>query len=296
MAPIRRVAPAKINLNLHVLGRMANGYHALESLVVFAEFGDGLAVREAPSLTLAMNGEFADAAGGGQENLVLKAARALQQRAGLTRGAAFTLSKHIPVGAGLGGGSADAAAALRALNQLWELNWPREALHPIARELGADVAMCLASTPAIARGVGDELAPLGPLPPCHVVLVHPRVLLLTEDVYRNINYNLLSNNNNDNLNYHTIQNSFAEMVSLLQQTRNDLQPAAIAVSASVAEVLLALETVLPAPSIVRMTGSGACCFGLYAEAADADKASRALKSAYPDWWVQYTQLQSGGAT
>ena len=287
-------APAKLNLYLHIQGKRADGYHLLESLVAFADLADEIHIEPASELRFVMEGEFAVDASNGERNLVLKAAHLLQKKTHTLHGAALRLVKNIPVGAGLGGGSADAAATLRALNDFWQLRVPLETLQGWAKELGADVAMCVASVPAIARGVGDDLMPLGPLPPIHLVLVHPRVPLLTADVYAAYaSGRLVAGKGNGPAASAEIQAyeidvaaSLPQLLDLLQNTGNDLQQPAIQVSPVVAQVLLALETLTPAPSMVRMTGSGACCFAIYESAEAAERASNHLKTEHPFWWVR----------
>lgn len=268
---LTRAAPAKLNLTLHITGKRADGYHELESLVVFTDLQDVVRVQAADTLTLHVEGAFADASGDGENNLVMKAAHALQAASGCTRGAALTLSKHIPVGAGLGGGSADAAAALVLLSQLWQVDAD---LPAIALTLGADVPMFLhAPQPLIARGIGEVLAALDvPLPPLQAVLVYPNKKLATVEVYRAYR--------------HETRPAVAVSFDSLAQSRNDLQRAAIALCPEVAEVLLALETMLPSPVLARMTGSGACCFALYHDAAMATLSAQALAARYPQWWVR----------
>lgn len=283
MLPFTLRAPAKLNLFLHIEGRLANGYHAVESLVAFTELADTLRIAAADTLSLESDGAFADAAGAAENNLVLKAARALQAHTGYGGGAKLSLTKNIPVGAGLGGGSADAAAALHGLNHGWGLNLSLAELQALALPLGADVPMCLAGVPAFARGIGEVLTPLAaPLPPLSVLLVHPRVPLLTAEVYAA--FARLPPPRAARWPGDSIAEA-AELLAALRRTRNHLQPAAIAVSPHVAEVLLALETLHPAPDLVRMTGSGACCFALYADAAHATAAHAQMLRDYPAWWV-----------
>ncbi len=286
MSAITLRAPAKLNLYLHILDRRDDGYHVIESLVVFTELADVLTISPGHGLTLSVAGEFADAAGVGDSNLAMKAARALQTHAGITHGAELTLTKHIPVGAGLGGGSADAAAALRGLNRFWWINLSPPALRKLAVTLGADVAMCLDSVPTMARGIGEELTPvLHPLPMMHAVLVHPRTPLLTKDVYAAFRLGNTANPWNDHF-------TSKDFIASLKPTHNHLQRAAIVVDGHVAEVLLALETLQPAADFVRMTGSGACCFALYQEEAAAQRAAAQLKKHYPNWWIALTRIQT----
>lgn len=286
MHAVTRVAPAKLNLYLHIEGRRADGYHRLESLVAFTQLGDSITVEPAHELSLEVMGEFADACGVPEHNLVRKAARALMAHSGQEYGARITLHKNIPVGAGLGGGSADAAAALLALNACWQLHYDMPMLQRIGQPLGADVPMCLLGTPAIARGIGDELSPLTqPLPLLFVLLVHPRVPLLTKAVYAAYDAKTaipapawLADTGTD------------AMLDALRARRNHLQPAAIACEPLVAELLLALETLVPAPALVRMSGSGASCFALYHDEQAATLAHKALARDYPAWWHCVTAL------
>ncbi len=278
-------ARAKLNLYLHITGRRADGYHLLESLIVFAELADQLKVEAADTLTLEVKGEFAEEAGTREENLVLRAAELLQRVTGVTYGAKLTLQKHIPVGGGLGGGSADAAATLKLLNQFWALNLSDKELLALAPKLGADVAMCLASHPLIARGIGEELQPLDhPLPQLTAVLVHPRQKLLTPHVYAMLTEDWKHRG-------HAGAVPEQGLISWLKtNTRNDLQRPAIAVTPLVSEVLLAMETTSPMPEFIRMTGSGACCFALFGDADRAATYAAALRHKHPDWWVRVSAI------
>ncbi|MFZ4542197.1 MAG: 4-(cytidine 5'-diphospho)-2-C-methyl-D-erythritol kinase [Rickettsiales bacterium] len=286
MAGVTLRAAAKLNLFLHILSRRGDGYHEIESLVAFTEIGDELVIADANDLLLKVEGEFANVSGALHDNLVLKAAQALCSGLSESRGAAITLTKNIPVGAGLGGGSADAAAALRGLNRFWELNISKQELSAIACTLGADVAMCLDSVPAIARGIGEKLTPLlQPLPLLGVLLVHPRVPLLTKQVYETFTLH------EGAAPWQGEQTAGSAWLASLKGTRNDLQQAAIAVDSKVAEVLLALETLQPAPALVRMTGSGACCFALFQTSSQAEKAAQYLTRHHPEWWVRSTRFR-----
>lgn len=279
---MRAAAPAKLNLYLHITGKRADGYHDLESLVVFTGLADMLTVQPGEGLSIAVSGPFADAAGADHDNLVLRAARLLQQVSGTQQGAAFTLEKNIPAGAGLGGGSSDAATALRLLNALWALGMTDAQLHVLATQLGADVAMFLqAPRPLLARGTGTELTPLAtPLPPLHAVLVYPHTPLLTAAVYGRMSAPVPRPSWNDAL----------EPLAQLAVMHNDLQRPAISLLPEVAEILLAFETALPTPLLARMTGSGACCFALYATAEEAARSADAIQRAHPHWWVASTKL------
>jgi 4-diphosphocytidyl-2-C-methyl-D-erythritol kinase len=287
MAPLTLRARAKLNLFLHIQGRRADGYHRIESFIAFASLADELTLAPSENVTLSVMGEFAGDAGGGEGNLVLRAAESLRQHTGCTAGVHITLAKHIPVGAGLGGGSADAAATLHGLNDFWQLGLSMPELHALAVPLGADVAMCLAGSPAIARGIGDELAPLAaPLPPLYAVLAHPRIPLLTADVYRAYQPSTAT------APWQASWDGAKGLLGALRSARNDLQAAAIITDARVAELLLELESLLPEPALVRMSGSGACCYALYDESASAERAASALIQQRPDWWVRACAIES----
>ena len=272
-------APAKVNLSLHVLGKRADGYHLLDSLVAFAGVGDSLEIAPAEALTLSVTGPTAEAIPPEGENLVLKAARLLAEAAHTGKGAALRLTKRLPVAAGIGGGSADAAAALKGLARLWGLDLPAEKMTALALAIGADVPVCLAGRPTRMRGIGEELSPAPPLPPAWLVLVNPRVPLHTPAVFkaRTGAFSLP-----DPL---TESPADAQALALALATRrNDLTPAAISIAPVVGEMLAALagsEGCL----LSRMSGSGATCFGLFATEAAARAAAAGLQSLWPGWWV-----------
>ena len=278
-----QAAPAKLNLALHLTGKRADGYHLLESLVVFTELADLLSAEHAEALSLEVTGEFASEAGDVENNLVLRAAQLLQAHTGYAGGAAMKLEKRVPVGGGLGGGSADAAAALRVLNNLWQLGLSEAQLMALASQLGADVAVCVAGKPALMRGVGDEVMPLAhPIPPFTAVLAHPRIPLLTAQVYAMV----------DEIRGGAMAEPPADgWLDAVQVMRNDLQRPAIALSPIVAEMLLTMEMTSPVPLLVRMTGSGACCFALFTDADRAAAYAANLRAQHPGWWVAVTGLR-----
>ncbi|MEJ0009622.1 MAG: 4-(cytidine 5'-diphospho)-2-C-methyl-D-erythritol kinase [Alphaproteobacteria bacterium] len=286
-------APLKLNLCLHVTGRRADGYHTLETVVVFAALADRLEVREGEGLALTLGGEFAGDTGSVEDNLVLRAARVLRERTGCRRGAALSLEKNIPAGAGFGGGSADAAAALRLLNGFWKLGLSEKELAAIGIALGADVPMCLASRPLLARGIGEEIAPLdAPLPPLHAVLAWPRRKLATKDVFAAF----------DGRTHHCERSESGEPVhpapplrhgeffEWLALMRNDLEAPATVLMPQVGEVLQALRDASPAPEFVRMSGSGSGAYALVATAGEAQAIAGAVHARHPDWWVAATEI------
>lgn len=278
-------APAKLNLYLHVVGRRADGYHLLDSLVAFTAYGDVLRATPAPELTLRLDGPFAVALDGEGDNLVLKAAAALRARCGAA-GAALVLTKNLPVAAGLGGGSADAAAALRALSRLWNVTLGEAELGAIARGLGADVTVCLHNRPAYFGGIGDELAPAPRLPAAGVVLVNPRVALPTPQVFK-----ARQGPFSTPARFSDPPVEAAALGHLLGERRNDLEPAACTLVPAVEQILAALAE-SPGCRLARMAGSGATCFGLYDNPVSADIAAGWLAGREPGWWITATRLTS----
>jgi len=284
-------APAKVNLTLRVLGRRSDGYHEIESLVAFAEFGDTLSYSPGGELALTVRGPNAAKAGENADNLVLKAAQALAARvAGLGLGA-FQLDKRLPVAAGLGGGSADAAAALRLLARANNLPLDDGRLHDAARVTGADVPVCLDPRPRLMRGIGEILSGPLKLPALPAVLANPGAVLPTKSVFAAWKRAASEPLALDVTAVAKIANR-EEYLQLLATQANDLESAAIAVEPAVAEVLAALR-VLAGCRLARMSGSGATCFALFSSAAAAIEAAKALSSKYPHWWVRASALSGG---
>ena len=281
------LAPAKINLTLRVVGRRADGYHELESLVVFADFGDRLSFAPGGALALTVSGPTAVQAGDGADNLVLKAARALAVLIpGLVLGA-FHLEKQLPVAAGIGGGSADAAAALRLLARANGLAGDDPRLYAAARATGADVPVCLDPRPRVMRGVGELLSePLG-LPPLPSVLVNPGAALSTKSVFTG----WTPATSSSPLDPAALQaaRSNEELIERIKASANDLEPAAIGLAPIIAEVLADLR-VLEGCQLARMSGSGSTCFGLFATGSAADAAAKILSGKYPRWWIKPAML------
>lgn len=266
-------APAKLNLALHLRRRRPDGYHELETIFAFTRFGDHLHAMPADTLTLQVRGDFAEAAGQGGDNLVLRAARALQQAAGLTTGARLVLDKRIPVAAGLGGGSADAAAALRLLNRLWGLDWPQARLVALAAGLGADVPACVVSRSIEGRGRGEDLVPWPvDMAGTPLLLVNPRVAVPTGPVFAGWDQHDLGP---------------LDPLAPLAGSRNDMTAAAVAIAPVIAEVLEALAAT-HGTMLVRMSGSGATCFALYETAVARDAAAQTLAAS--GWWLAATEL------
>jgi 4-diphosphocytidyl-2-C-methyl-D-erythritol kinase len=277
-------APAKVNLTLRVLGRRPDGYHDLESLVVFADFGDRLSFVRGGELSLTMRGPNAAQAGEGADNLVLKAAKALAAHQPGVELGAFHLDKTLPVAAGIGGGSADAAAALRLLATANGLPADHPALVSAARALGADVPVCLDPRPRIMRGIGEVLSPPLSLPPLPALLVNPGVALTTKAVFVRWTAPTVAPTALDAEAVAKLKDRDA-LLRLLATQANDLEAPAIALAPVIADVLAALRA-LPGCSLARMSGSGATCFALFASAAAAQDAAKVLHAKYPRWWVQ----------
>ena len=282
-------APAKVNLTLHVLGRRSDGYHEIESLVVFADVGDRLAFVPAGTLGLVVQGPTAEAAGASGDNLVLKAARALAERAPGVRLGQFRLDKQLPVAAGLGGGSADAAAALRLLARASELSPGDSRLYAAAVATGADVPVCLDPCPRIMRGIGEILSGPIALPELPAVLVNPGVAVPTRDVFSALAAPPLTPPAQAD-DFSAITADAASLVSLLTARRNDLEIPAIKVQPVIANVLAALQA-FPNCLLARMSGSGATCFGLFGSVGAAEEAARRLQATQRGWWVRATMLR-----
>jgi 4-diphosphocytidyl-2-C-methyl-D-erythritol kinase len=271
-APLAEIAPAKVNLALHVTGRRADGYHLLDSLVVFPRIGDRLEAEPATGLSLSLAGPFAGALGAGADNLVLRAAETLRPPG---QGAALRLVKALPVAAGIGGGSADAAAALRLLARLWGV-----ALPPPERviALGADVPVCLAGRSARMRGIGGDLDPVA-LPPFWIVLVNPCVPVATGPVFAG-----LASRDNAPMGDPPPFAEAAALFDWLAAQRNDLEVSARVLAPVIGTVLEALAA-QPGCALARMSGSGATAFGLFASEAPALAAATAIRAGEPRWWI-----------
>jgi 4-diphosphocytidyl-2-C-methyl-D-erythritol kinase len=274
------LAPAKVNLYLHVVGRRPDGYHLLDSLVAFADIGDRVTAAAAEQLSLTVGGpEGAAVAALSDDNLVLRAARLLAESAGVGAGARLHLEKHLPAAAGIGGGSSDAAATLRLLEQLWQSRLDRDSLMAIATKLGADVPACLAATPVWVGGIGERLEAAAGLPPAGIVLANPRRPLPTAAVFA-ARRGAFSREDR----FPRMPQDAATLAILLADRRNDLTEAAVALVPEVAEALDRLGR-LPGALLARMSGSGATCFALFADRGTALAAAAAVAAQRPDWWI-----------
>ncbi|SOD96094.1 4-(cytidine 5'-diphospho)-2-C-methyl-D-erythritol kinase [Caenispirillum bisanense] len=283
-------APAKVNLSLHVVGRRDDGYHLLDSLIAFAGVGDTLTAAPAEDLALHVDGPFAEALAAalpaGAENIVLKAARRLAEAAGIAPRARLTLTKRLPVAAGIGGGSADAAAALLALCRLWDVAPPREDLMALALGLGADVPVCLQGRAANVSGVGEGIIDAPTLPPAWLVLVNPLVAVSTPEVFR-----ARRGRFNQAAPLTEAPADAAALAEALRARANDLTKAAVTLAPEIGTVLVDIGA-LPGCLLARMSGSGATCFGLFAAEAEARAAAAALAQTRPEWWSAAAPLLS----
>ena len=272
------LAPAKLNLDLLVTGRTETGYHELDSLVVFADIADRLTFTLAEAWSLRLEGPFA-AGLDTDDNLVLAAARHLAEAAGQSTAVAIVLEKNLPVASGIGGGSADAAATLRGLARLWSLDWSTRALMELGLEVGADVPVCVYGRPARLRGIGERLDPLRGLPELPLVLVNPGVPVATAAVFRALELPTDAFRR-PVLPAHPSLGRFAVW---LAASRNELEPAARSLAPVIDRVLERLRAIEDC-LLARMSGSGATCFGLFADPGKAAAAAASIRAAEPDWW------------
>lgn len=277
-------AAAKINLYLHVVGRRSNGYHELDSLIAFTDVFDILTLEPSDSLTLEIAGTFAPRLPASEDNLVLRAARALGEAAGINPLARITLHKELPVAAGLGSGSADAAAALRGLTQLWNVNPMKIDLKEVGLGLGTDIPACLVSDTVHVGGVGEVLEPGPKLPDVGIVLVNPGVTLATPSVFQ-----ARRGGFSPEMPMMKSPRSLAAFVRELEERSNDLTEPALRLAPVIREVLSALENA-PGCRLARLSGSGATCFGLFDEPAAADEAAASLD--IDEWWVRATRFRT----
>ena len=285
----RAAAPAKINLFLHVGDRRPDGYHALQSLVAFARVGDQLAFAPDRNIELAVGGPFAKDVPAGAGNLIAKAAKALAAYAGIERGARIALTKNLPVSSGIGGGSADAAAALRGLSRLWRLNFSADELCKIAEPLGSDVPVCIACGPQWMEGRGERLTRLDALPALPAVLVNPGVAVPTAGVFA-----ALDERRGVGMPLPPKMSSSDELIAYLVGTGNDLEAPARALAPAIGDALAALS-LQTGRRLVRMSGSGATCFGIFDSDAAAARAALAIGERYRRWWTVATTIAPAGA-
>jgi len=281
--PINETARAKINLFLHAGERRADGYHNLQSLAVFSDFGDGLVFEEAEALSLSVDGLFSGALASEPDNLVLRAARALAAETKRSARAHVKLTKNLPVASGLGGGSADAAATLRGLPELWKVQLSDERRRAVAAGLGSDVPVCVASVSAWMEGRGERVTPVS-VPALHMVLVNPGVAVATRDVFAR-----LESRRGTAMRLPSRFLDSSALVEFLKNAANDLEQPAIAMAPAINEALVTLAAC--GAHLARMSGSGATCFGLFENAGAAEMAARAIAETHARWWVKACRAQ-----
>ena len=288
MAKVHRLAPAKVNLFLHVAPVSADGYHPLASLVAFADVGDGVTVEPAERLSLTVTGPFGQGLNDGGDNLILTALRALGAASGAGDPAlAVSLDKQLPIAAGLGGGSSDAGAALKAAREVLGLSLDDAALAGIAASVGADGPMCLHARAAWAEGRGDRLTFEPRLPPLPAILINPGAPSPTGAVYRAYDAGQpAAADRPDPPGEWTV----SAVIDWLAAQRNDLEAPAVALEPAIG-VALGEAARLPGVRLVRMSGSGATAFALFDSPEASSEAARGLSIARPDWWVRATTLQ-----
>lgn len=283
---VREWARAKVNLDLLVLGRRADGYHALDSIVAFADVADILTFVPSQALSLVVEGPFAAALsppiGTTHDNLVMRAAHLLEQRLGRSFGVTITLDKQLPVASGIGGGSADAAATLRGLNTLFDLGLASGDLASIGRELGADIPVCIESRPVRMSGIGEVLEPIPLAWPLPAVLANPAVELSTGPVFKALGAGPIDDSKPEPL-------TAFDLLPWLLRRRNDLQGPAMTLAPVIGRVL-ELMSEQPGCRLARMSGSGASAFALFASRADAEAAEATIRRQEPRWWVRATWM------
>ncbi len=285
-------APAKINLSLHIQGRRQDGYHEIESLVAFAGIGDNLTFTPGPRLTLEVTGPFAAEVGQHDENLVIRAAHAFQRHTGARNLGNFHLIKRLPAASGIGGGSADAGAALRLLAGHNLLPFDDIGVLAAAREVGADGPVCLFSASRMMRGIGETLGEPMKLPPLFAVLVHPGVPLSTLSVFARIG---LNRGDEHKAVAHpdpvpALAAGFEHTIGLLNKVRNDMEDAACVLAPVIGDVLNVLMAARGC-RLARMSGSGATCFALFETCRAAAIAAKVIRRHHPEWWVKATVLR-----
>jgi 4-diphosphocytidyl-2-C-methyl-D-erythritol kinase len=285
MPQVAEQAPAKVNLDLRVTGRRPDGYHELDSIVTFAAWADRLTFAPARQLTLQLGGPFAAALTAQPDNLVLRAARLLADRAGCPPHVRIALDKRIPVAAGLGGGSADAAATLRGLCRLWRLKLTAADLLPLALELGADVPVCLVCRPARVRGIGERIEPVE-LPALDIVLANPHQAVPTAHVFAGLGPIGAASGPD-----RPMPTDRTGLLGWLGARGNDLEAPARRLAPAIVAVIEALHA-QPGCRLARMSGSGATCFGVFDDSPAAARAAQSLRRMRPDWWVVGTATRA----
>ena len=277
-------APVKINLSLQIIGRRNDGFHLLESLIVFADQGDGLTVSSADTLSLTIKGPFAGSLSTDKNNLVMKAAALLADFHKIRPKAHIELNKNIPIASGLGGGSADAAATLHALTKLWRFPISDQDLNKIAEQIGSDVPVCLNQKSAIMEGIGERVHRLGNLPKFGILLVNSNFPVSTQEVFQKYGANFSAPGS-----LNQIPKDRETLLKLLHSLQNDLTQASINTAPEIKNVLSVLSD-LNNQLLVRLSGSGGTCFALFENTKNAQEAAEKLNKKFPDWWINPTSI------
>jgi len=278
-------APAKINLYLNVIDRRFDGYHEIDSLVGFTAHGDLIQAKQHDKLYFQINGPFGSSLQVNDDNLIVRAARALVKETSYAGGAHITLKKNLPVASGVGGGSADAAATLKALNLLWKTGLADEELVALGLKLGADIPVCILSKTARMSGIGERVSKVENLPSLGVLLINPRIPISTFKVFQMHRGNFSSKTKLQSI------GDTEALYEFLASQKNDLQDLAIQITPEIGEVLDTLSAE-PDCRLVRLSGSGATCFGLFDNETSAKASGRSISKNYPNWWVQPTHFIS----
>lgn len=277
---LTRFARPKVNLFLHVIGKRDDGYHLLESLVCFPKSGgDKLWIEPAADLRLTSSGPYSENMGASTDNLVVKAAKLLQQEFGVSKGAHIHLQKNLPAASGIGGGSSDAATTMHLLNEFWQLGASLDTLAQLGAGLGADIPVCLQAEAAMMEGVGEKVTPVGNLPALFILLINPGMSVATPTVFKALNRMGESRNAFD---YNAL--SSGEFIENLRSSKNDLEAGAIGLVPEIENALQALRGCAQA-ELVRMSGSGATCFALFKTEAAANAACKKINKEHPKWWT-----------
>lgn len=287
---IRTFSPAKLNLYLHVIGKRADGYHLLDSLVAFCDVGDEVRLEPSPTFSFAIEGPMALSLKEEPQdnNLVVKAARLLSEATGKPLGFKLTLVKNLPIASGIGGGSGNAAAALRIIARHWALSKDDPVLYEIAKKLGQDVPCCLENKTCYFTGIGDVLEPGPQLPHTNIVMVNPNKALSTASVFRARKGDFSSR-----AELETVPTDVAELASMIKARNNDLTETSLELLPDISKALAALEGTENC-LLARMSGSGATCFGIYTDRGSARNAAACMFNNHPGWWVVATNFPYKG--
>lgn len=295
---MRITAPAKLNLFLHIIDRRHDGYHCIESVFVFTKWGDAITItpndqsHQSPQLTLTMDGPFYESIQHEpiEQNLAYKAATLLQKTYAISTGVHIHITKNIPVGAGLGGGSSDAAAVLILLNQFWKLQLDSVTLCNLGLTLGADVPACILRQPAFVTGIGEIIDPFSLPFPLPVLLVNPHIVMPTKSVFQTYQDRHTPFSSPINQVPHQATQSWPALKQFLNQTRNDLENPATTLAPSIADLIKLIEQ-QHGCQLARMSGSGATCFGLFLTQDECHLAAKTIQQMHPSFWVQETLIQ-----